>query len=124
MNKKILIGSILVLTLLLLMPSIPAIQQKTIEDRAYNDLIEQLNFKDVKELKMIELIKHPILFVLVRGIFMFRIIRAGILLEISTEYNPHSGRIEFVHPLLFLRCIWLMETSTLIYCYLEDVFGW
>jgi len=31
MNKKILIGSILVLTLLLLMPSIPAIQQKTIE---------------------------------------------------------------------------------------------
>jgi len=32
MKKKILIGSIFVLALLLLMPSIPAIQQNTIED--------------------------------------------------------------------------------------------
>jgi len=34
MEKKIIIGSFLVLILLLLMPSIPAIQQMTIEDKA------------------------------------------------------------------------------------------
>ncbi|EMR74534.1 hypothetical protein MBGDF03_00595 [Thermoplasmatales archaeon SCGC AB-540-F20] len=33
------------------MPSIPAIHQKTIEDRKYNDLFEQLDFKDLKEKK-------------------------------------------------------------------------
>jgi len=40
MNKKILIGSMLVLTLLLLMPSIPAIQLNTIKDKAFSDLVE------------------------------------------------------------------------------------
>jgi len=38
MGKKILIGSMLVLTLLLLMPSIPAIQQKSIGDGVNDDL--------------------------------------------------------------------------------------
>jgi hypothetical protein len=38
MRKKILIESLLVLTILLLMPSIPAIQQKTIEDGIKQDL--------------------------------------------------------------------------------------
>ena len=54
MKKKILIGSLLVLTLLLLMPSIPAIQQKTIEDKAYSDLVEK--FGDV-DADFIELLK-------------------------------------------------------------------
>ena len=35
MNKKILIGSMLVFTTLLLMSTIPAVQHKTIEDKAY-----------------------------------------------------------------------------------------
>jgi len=55
MKKKILIGSMLVLTLLLLMPSIPAVQQKTIEDKAYSDLVEQLD-EDV-DADFIELLK-------------------------------------------------------------------
>jgi len=52
MNKKILIGSILAVALLLLMPSIPAIQQKTIEDKAYSDLVEKFgdfNLEDLQE---------------------------------------------------------------------------
>ena len=48
MRKKIIIGCMLVVTLLLLMPSIPAIQQKTIEDRIHSDLVEQLNLKKIK----------------------------------------------------------------------------
>jgi hypothetical protein len=46
MKKKILIGSLLVLTLLLLMPSIPAIQQKTIMDKS---VIEKSNDELTKE---------------------------------------------------------------------------
>ena len=37
MKKKILISSLFVLTLILLMPSIPAIQQNTIKDKAFNE---------------------------------------------------------------------------------------
>jgi len=57
MKKKILIGSIIAVTLLLLMPSIPAIQLDTIKDKAYNDLVEfesknysKLNQQDREEL--------------------------------------------------------------------------
>ena len=48
MGKRILIGSLLVLTLLLLMPSIPAVQQRSIEDSIEtreNILLERL--KDI-----------------------------------------------------------------------------
>jgi len=59
MNKKILIGSLLVLTLLLLMPSIPAIQQKTIEDKMYRDLVEKIDTNDMNILKELDLGKLP-----------------------------------------------------------------
>ena len=48
MRKKIIIGCVLVVTLLLLMPSIPAIQKKTIEVRTYSDFIEQLPLEKIK----------------------------------------------------------------------------
>ena len=48
MRKKIIIGCMLVVTLLLLMPSIPAIQKKTIEVRTYSDFIEQLPLDTIK----------------------------------------------------------------------------
>jgi hypothetical protein len=42
----------LVLTLLLLMPSIPAIQQKTIEDNAYSDFVEKLKDTDLENIDL------------------------------------------------------------------------
>ena len=48
MRKKIIIGCMLVVALLLLMPSIPAIQKKTIEVRTYSDFIEQLPLDTIK----------------------------------------------------------------------------
>ena len=54
MKKKILIGGIIVVALLLLMPSIPAIEQKTIEDKVYSDLVEKLEDVDAD---FIELLK-------------------------------------------------------------------
>jgi len=44
---KILIGSIIAVAMLLLMPSIPAIQHKIIEDRAYSDFVEAKDFDEL-----------------------------------------------------------------------------
>jgi len=49
-RKKILFGSIFVLALILLMPSIPAVQQKTIEDRIKHNLQEKLNLNNLEEM--------------------------------------------------------------------------
>ena len=43
MGKKIIIATMLVLTLFLLMPSIPAIQQNTVEGGIKQDLQEKLD---------------------------------------------------------------------------------
>ena len=51
MKKKILIGSLLVLTLLLLMPSIPAIQQKSVEEGIKQDIQEKIDTFTLDELK-------------------------------------------------------------------------
>jgi len=48
MNKKILIGSMLVLTLLLLMPSLPAIQYNTINENIYEEQY-RANVKEIFE---------------------------------------------------------------------------
>ncbi len=65
MKKKILIGSLLVLTLLLLMPSIPAIQQKSVEEGIKQDIQEKLDTITLDDLKYIDVlddIRHPILY--------------------------------------------------------------
>ena len=134
MNKKIPICSILVLMLLLLMPSIPAIQQKTIEDRTYNDFFEWLDFKDVKEKKKMDLIRnpfvydHPLLYLIVILLGGFRWLRCLTLAKISFDiisWNPPE--YEVYHPILFLRSIWLLNTFG-IWCtfwdYISDTLGW
>ena len=82
MRMKLLLGSLLVLTLLLLMPSIPAVQQKSIEEGVKQDLQEKLETITLDDLKIIngdDRIKHPILYIIVmltiylRYIKMYRI---------------------------------------------------
>ena len=115
MNKKILIGSIIAVAILIMMPTIPAIQQNTIEDKAYNDIIEQIDFKEVKELG-IEIIEHPILTI----ILMFRLMRASILVDISSDFIGPGYTI--YNSLLFLRGIWLGATGVYLYFYLIEIF--
>ncbi len=128
-NKKIIIGSMLVLTMLLLMPSIPAIQQKIIEDRAYNDLIEQLDIKDIRKIKGLERIKHPFLYFMVNIIIGFRVLRAFVLFLISTEYDPiwRWPGPQIKYPLLWDRMIMLMATVELwvvFWAYVSCIMGW
>jgi hypothetical protein len=116
MNKKIIIGCILILTLLLLMPSIPAIQMKTIEDRTYNDLVEQFNLKDFMDIKGLERLKHPFLFLIVYAMLIFRLYRGMFIYDLSMDWD---GRVPIVkYPLLNLRSFFLWET---VYW---GIYGW
>ena len=126
MNKRIIIGSVLVLTLLLLMPSNHAVQIKIIEDRTYNDLIGQLDTKNEKEKNGLDdEIRYPILNVLVLSMLKFRLLRCFLLGAISTEPDPPW--FDVLHPILFLRSIWLIITWQLLYTFwdsISDIFGW
>ena len=64
MKKKIIIGSIIAVALLLLMPSIPAIQQKTIDEGLKQEMqekLETINLNGLEEIEELDGIKHPIL---------------------------------------------------------------
>jgi hypothetical protein len=69
MEKKILIGSIVAVTILLLIPTIPAIQHNIVKednkDKILSELSEDLDFKDIKELVdsgRLDRVKHPLLY--------------------------------------------------------------
>jgi len=126
MNKKILIGSLLVLTLLLLMPSIPAIQQKTIEDAIQYSIEKQLTITEIKGiLKEEQLPKHPILFLIVWIIASFRVSRALFLYDKSAEWiyegGWHGPYLEIKHPLLFLRFLMLIFTIEIWFGFWEGI---
>ena len=69
MRREILFGSIFVLALILLMPSIPAIEQKTIEDKAYSDFIEKIEEFDFEDIGKLDDMKHPILYSFVMTLY-------------------------------------------------------
>jgi len=121
MNNKILIGSIFVLTLLLLMPSIPAIQQKTILNKAYNDLVEQLDIEDVKEIRKMDWIRHPLLYVLVIFIAKFRLVRCLIIGEDSCDFSEFPPWFEIYHPIRFFWCLWLIFTIAFWCSFWENI---
>ena len=127
MGKRILIGSMLVLTLLLLMPSIPAVQQKIIEDRAYHDLIEQLDIKDVKEIRKMDWIRHPLLYILVIFIAKFRWGRCLIIVEGSCDFTNFPPEFEIYHPIRFFRGLWLVFTIAFwcsFWYFISTTLGW
>ncbi len=123
MRKKILIGSMLILTLLLLMPSIPAIQQKTIEDGVRQDLqekLESINFEELKDLNLpVKFRFRPILQI----IFLIIWLRGGRGLMLSF-FASHWDRNFFVidFPIIYLRGEWLFYTSMYILDYFHILY--
>ncbi len=111
------------------MPSFPAIQQKTIVDKEFNDLIEQLDFKDVTDIRKNDWIRHPLLYALAIIIAEFRLERCRILADISFDISYwHGGPIiEIYHPILFCRCMWLILTIEywcLFWKIISNKLGW
>jgi len=125
MKKKILIGSMLVLTLLLLMPSIPAIQQKTIEDREYSDLGERLDDFNFKELfiKKSRGFIPIILTFLIGTIYWFRALRGLLIFGVGGGLS-YEGEIK---PFFYWRGLWLMVTAVIWisgWQFFYDYMGW
>ena len=97
MRKKLIFGLMLVLTLLLLMPSIPAIQRKIIENKAYNDFIGEINDFNLKEICTLDWIKHPILYTFFKFVYLINCMRSVRLVEIAKPPGP-----DVKYPLLYL----------------------
>jgi hypothetical protein len=136
MKKKILIGSMLVLTLLLLMPTIPAIQQKSIEERIERDLREKLDEIDVEKIKDLlykkSLEYSPLLLnLLIFAVYRSRTSRGFLLHELSVyyvdEWDILLGYMRIRHPILFFRSLWLLITAVLWIGFCETIYyymGW
>jgi len=107
MNKKILIGSLLVLTLLLLMPSIVANQHNIVEDANYQKFQEPVDdffvFEDIKDnTGKLDIPKHLILFTLVMSMYLIRVARGFLGWGLSTHFSHLSSYETIYHPLLYL----------------------
>ena len=127
MRTKILLGSVLVLTLLLLMPSIPAIQHKVVKDEVVSEISEDFELEEIKELLDFPDVKHPILFVLVVMLLELRAVRALYLLNFAFNTETHQDRYDFDHPLLGIRAIWLLFTAWLwddLWQIISNSLGW
>jgi hypothetical protein len=130
MNKKILLGSLLVLILLFVMPSIPAIQQNVIKDELVSKIPEDLDFTKIKELLesgKLDRVKHPILGILVTMWIYFRFLRYRILSFSYDEIYDRIIWIEINNPIIFLRLVILLFNTLLVFCFFEglsDKFGW
>ena len=104
MKKKLIFGSMLVLTLLLLMPTIPAIQQNLVKNEK---IVESLETN----------LKFPILNGIIYFSLVWRLVRAFGLLSISSN-GTGDGRgppdIDILHPILYFRGLWLVMSFNLL----------
>ena len=122
MNKNILIGSIFVLTLLLVMPSIPAVQMNYINNRIIEEY-KEINFIDLIRTDLPS--KYPILFLIVLSLFYFRVLRGMVLWEVATEWRGYY--FDVVNSWIFFRCIILLGTASIRYNswrLISKIFGW
>ncbi|UCD14250.1 MAG: hypothetical protein JSW60_02220, partial [Thermoplasmatales archaeon] len=128
--KKIPIGSMLVFIMLLLIPSIPAIQINTIENEinqknsgtiAENPSFGTEGFPEIPEC-------FPLLFLFVIGIGYFRALRFLLWIEYSIEFDDYfPGQFEIIHPLGVLRAamlLWTTEWWLLIWNGISNRLGW
>ena len=91
-KKKIWFVSIFVIILILLMPSISAINYKTVENNEFLDDI-----------------KHPILYEIVHFIYSHRELRLNRILDIAVESGFMYFEVRF--PILFIWAMWLGISS-------------
>jgi len=132
--RKILIGSMLVLVMLLLMPSIPAIQQDSIENNVYDVLHIQLKDFDFKDLKDVisngDSAKYPLMFLLIFSLIRIKTIRGFRLMVESSNYMEYliwGDPLDIYNPINYYRGLWQFEKAMLlltIWSGLSDEFGW
>ncbi len=133
MNKIIVVGSVFIIILFLFVPSIPAIQFKTVEGSVSNDFINHIKNIDLKNLEIVENLDefpdHPILYYIVMIIYRFRIISAYYLFNnsIGFEYYGEIPQLYIKHPLLFVLAIVILFRGEMWGSFWESIankMGW
>ena len=108
MDKRILLGSMLVLVMLLLMPSIPALQQNSINEgfkQNFQEKPDSITLDDLKDFELYDGIKHPLLFIFAMSLRYILAIRVIILSIISSNYWQnfnHSRHCFPLHPWYYM----------------------
>lgn len=128
MKKRILLGCIIAVVVLLLMPSIPAGHLNSIQNRInqVNDVISEQPIFHIKGFPEIPE-RFPLLFLLISSIIICRLIRYYWLFEWSTEPGELPREYNIIHPLLYARStILLLKTGLWITGWegIANYFGW
>ena len=127
LNKKILIGSIIAVAMLLLMPSIQAIQIDSFKEGIQQN-IDDLKTRLSNIESLIDLPEHfPLLFLFTYFVSRFRLTRFLILANLSTEPFDGPPGFKVIHPLIFIRCvflIWGFYWWCLTWEEISNRFGW
>ena len=120
----------LVLTLLLLMPTIPAIQHKTIQENTFQNYIEKHNemiIQESGENNKNGFWDHPFIYFL-GTLGFFRTIRGFFMVLFSASgWGEPYGEVTIDHPILFCRGIWLYLTGAVFGGFLLTIayiLGW
>ena len=140
MNKKLLLGSLFVLILILLMPSISAVQHMTVEGEIKQDIkekIDSISFKSIKDNIVFEEIKYALLYNFVFFIYKLYLVRIlihiliGISIIIWVYSEEHTKMIEYLGFILcaivILRMMTLEGSFILwesFWMNMSDYFGW
>jgi hypothetical protein len=126
MKTKIVIGSLIAVTILLLMPSIPAIQNNIVKENLISESIKDFGLNELKEVFDFPNVKLPILFIIVVTIFNLRAIPAFIHLILAYYSNDHQDR-SMKRPLLGLRGYRIMLTALIwavFWTSISRILGW
>jgi hypothetical protein len=136
-TKWLAIGIISLFVSISFAPSINAIAtqriniNRTTENKIGSQSVSILFKRLHKLVKEGEWIKHPLLFIIVLMLPMFRSIRALLLLMISMKFSGHHKNPDWYvwgdHPLLIFRAFWLLSTVAYWYAfwqYVSDTQGW
>jgi hypothetical protein len=128
-NRILLVGSILFVTLFMITPSIPAIQlnaSNTIIQQRLHDLKTEIQTPISK--KVLNLPEHhALLYLFVRTIAYFWLIRLLLLIKISTEPNEEDPIPDITHPLIFIRAALLLNRIDWWLIIWDDIskhYGW
>jgi len=115
MNKKILIGSIIAVALLLLMPSITAIQSNKLESNNINHNQKSISPDDFGEHLLLDIL---CLIVTLRALRAFKIIEFAFRINLNLEIIPF---------IMLIRGLWLFVTTAIGWGFLFELYeylGW
>jgi len=128
-RRFLLVGSIFIFTLLLMTPSIPAIQLNTSNttiQRCLYDLKTEIQTpigKNIPEPPE----RHVLLFLFVMSVAYFRMFRVNLLVNISTEPVPYYPGYKIIFPILYFKaCLLLVRIYgwCIFWQSVSYAFGW